>query len=402
MQRAVIAAVDTGEYDIENSVAELTRLAESAGATVVAEIVQKREKPDPRTYLGSGKIDELRIIAEETGANILIADSQLTASCLRGIERAADMAIIDRTTLILDIFASRALSAEGKLQVELAQLRHRLLQLTGSGTSLSRLGGGIGTRGPGETKLETDRRRIRARIASLEKRLENLSARRELVRERRKKGNIPIISLVGYTNAGKSSLFNALTGSGVAVDDMLFVTLDPTARKLNLGKYRQAILIDTVGFVSRLPHDLVEAFRSTLEEMASSDLIIKVIDASSSEWENQLKVTDDIIVEMGCSEIEQIAVFNKCDIADDPNLPGLRVSAKIGFGLDSLIENILLKLSERVVECKLVLPFDKLHLGSVIREKGSVLSEEYTDDGLAMTATVDRQVYHLVERYRVQ
>lgn len=398
-QQAVIAAVDTGEYDIESSVAELTRLCESAGAPAVAEVIQKREKPDPRTYLGAGKIEEIKLTANETGANLLVVDAELTAARLRNIERSTDLAVVDRTTLILDIFARRAVTAEGKLQVELAQLKRRLLQLTGSGSELSRLGGGIGTRGPGETKLETDRRRIRARITSLEKQIAKLALRRELTRERRKKGNVPVISLVGYTNVGKSSLFNALTGSNAVAEDMLFATLDATARKLSVGDLQQTVLIDTVGFVSRLPHELVEAFSSTLEEMTASDLIIKVMDASSDDWERQIEITDGIIERMNCSGIEHITVFNKCDIANAGGLPGIPVSAKTGAGLETLKSEISKKLSEKNIRCSLLLPFDKLSLTALIRQKGSVLSEEYTEEGLLLKVIADKTLYRAVEEY---
>ncbi|MCL2538865.1 MAG: GTPase HflX [Oscillospiraceae bacterium] len=399
-QRAVIAAVDTGEYDIENSVRELTLLAESAGALVVGEVIQKLEKPDMRTYLGSGKLLEVKAVIEAAEADLLITDTELTAARIRNIEQVIDVAVIDRTTLILDIFASNAVSSEGKLQVELAQLQHRLLNLTGSSAALSRLGGGIGTRGPGESKLESDRRHIRARVSLLQSRLEELSERRELTRERRKRGNVPVVSLIGYTNVGKSSLLNAMTGSDVLARDKLFATLDPTARKLYVGDLQQVILIDTVGFVSRLPHRIVEAFKSTLLEMAESDLIVRVADASSSEWKLQLDVTADIIGQMGCSQIAQLTVFNKCDLIDTAAaLPGIPVSAKTGFGLERLLSEISKKLSESVIRCELLLPFDKLPLMAVIRERGNVLNEEYTENGLLMTATVDRTMYHLVEEF---
>lgn len=399
-QRAVIAAVDTGEYDIENSVRELTLLAESAGALVVGEVIQKLEKPDMRTYLGSGKLLEVKAVIEAAEADLLITDTELTAARIRNIEQVIDVAVIDRTTLILDIFASNAVSSEGKLQVELAQLQHRLLNLTGSSAALSRLGGGIGTRGPGESKLESDRRHVRARVSLLQSRLEELSERRELTRERRKRGNVPVVSLIGYTNVGKSSLLNAMTGSDVLARDKLFATLDPTARKLYVGDLQQVILIDTVGFVSRLPHRIVEAFKSTLLEMAESDLIVRVADASSSEWKLQLDVTADIIGQMGCSQIAQLTVFNKCDLIDTAAaLPGIPVSAKTGFGLERLLSEISKKLSESVIRCELLLPFDKLPLMAVIRERGNVLNEEYTENGLLMTATVDRTMYHLVEEF---
>ena len=401
-QRAVIAALDLGVYDIEIALSEISALCETAGAEVVAEIVQNRQNPDPKYYFGIGKLDEIKEICEKTDADFIIVDDELSAVRRRNIERHTDMPVIDRTSLILDIFARHATTAEGKLQVELALLKHNLLNLTGRGLVLSRLGGGIGTRGPGETKLETDRRYIRVRIRQLEKKLLDIVTHRELTRERRKKGNIPVVSLVGYTNVGKSSLLNALTGSEILAKDMLFATLDPTVRRMSVGDLQQVVLIDTVGFVSRLPHNLVEAFRSTLDEMAASDLILKIADASSGEWQHQIEVADKIIADMGCGEIEQLTVFNKCDLAGNvAELPGIAVSAKTGEGLERLKEEISKKLSERVIRCRLLLPFNKLSLLPLIREKGNVIEEEYREDGLMIYITIDRTVYPRLKDYEI-
>ncbi len=401
-ERAIIAAIDTGEYDVEASLSELRALCDTAGAEVVCEVVQNRERPDSKYYFGEGKVFEMKELAKRLDADILIVDDELSAAKARNIERIIEIDVVDRTTLILDIFARHAVTAEGKLQVELAQYRNRLLHIMGEGLVLSRLGAGIGTRGPGESKLETDRRHIRSRIETLRKRLDELEERRALTRERRKKGNIPVVALVGYTNVGKSSLLNAMTGSEVLAQDKLFATLDPTVRRLSVGDLQQVVMIDTVGFVSRLPHTLVDAFKSTLEEMAGADLILKVTDASTDEWQHQLQVADEIIDEMKCADIPQITVFNKCDMIDTyAALPGIAVSAKTGFGLDKLCQTISSKLSERVIRCRLLIPFDKLSLLPLIREKGNVISEEYTDRGLNIEVTIDRTVYNRILEYDI-
>ncbi|MCL1831210.1 MAG: GTPase HflX [Oscillospiraceae bacterium] len=401
VQRVIIAVVDTGEYDVESSIKELTLLVETAGGEVVAEVIQKMPKPDNKTYLGSGKLKELIPVIEDTQADTLITDTELKASSFRNIREIIEIDVIDRTMLILDIFAQHALSAEGKLQVELAQLQHILLTLSGLGQQMSRLGGGIGTRGPGETKLETDRRHIRARISYLEKTIEEISDRRALTRARRKKSNVPIVSLVGYTNVGKSSLLNALTGADVYAEDKLFATLDSTLRRLNLRDMQEVIMVDTVGFVSRLPHHLIDAFSSTLEEMTESDIILKVADASSSEYLQQLEVADEMINRMGCSDIPQIVVFNKCDLIDQINLPGVMVSAKTGYGLDMLLQKIADILLERAIRGRFIIPFDKLSLVSIIRQKGIIHTEEYIEEGLEMVATIDSSVYYIIEQYRM-
>lgn len=401
-ERAVIAAVDTGAYDMEVSIEELRALCETAGAEVVGEVVQRRQRPDNYAYLGKGKLAEAKELCQKLEADLLVVDAELSGTKLRNIEQAVGVDVIDRTTLILDIFAQAARSAEGKLQVELAQLNYRLPRLTGAGTALSRLGGGIGTRGPGETKLETDRRYIRTRIATLKEKLAEVEKRRDQTRRGRAKSGVPVVALVGYTNVGKSSLLNALTGADALAQNKLFATLDPTVRKLEVGDLQQVVLVDTVGFVSRLPHTLVEAFKSTLEEVRYADLIIQVADASSPEWPEQLEVTREVIAELGGADIPTITVFNKSDLVDTAAaLPGLAVSARTGEGLDRLVEEVSQKLSERVVRCTVKLPFDKLSLAAVIREHGNVLSEEYEADGVLLTATVDRAVYNRIEPYVV-
>ena len=334
-ETAVLVGVDLGEYDCEASLDELEELAKTAGAEVEARVTQRRETPDSATFIGSGRLKEIKNFCADNDVDLLIFDSELTPSQQRNIEDITDVRVVDRTQLILDIFAARARSGEGKLQVELAQLKYLLPRLGGKGTSMSRLGGGIGTRGPGETKLESDRRHIRRRIKNLEDGLEALSRRRKLARERREKDEVETVAIVGYTNAGKSTLMNALTQAGVLAEDKLFATLDPTSRALTLPDGRRVMLIDTVGFIRRLPHGLVEAFKSTLEEAASATLILNVCDASSPDCAEHLEVTNRLLEELGCKGKPIIAVFNKCDAAPDlswlsAGLHSVKISALTG------------------------------------------------------------------------
>ncbi len=399
-ERAVVALVDTGEYDVEEALRELRALCDTAGADVVAEVVQTRDKPDGFGYLGAGKLAETREVCERLGADLLIVNDELSGTRLKNIEKAVGVDVVDRTALILDIFAQAAVTAEGKLQVELAQLSYRLPRLAGAGTALSRLGGGIGTRGPGESKLESDRRYIRSRMTALKEKLALVQRRRDETRRTRTRAGVPVVSLVGYTNVGKSSLLNALTGSAVTAEDKLFATLDPTVRKLEVGNLQQVVLVDTVGFVSRLPHELVDAFKSTLEEIKFSDLILRVADASSGSWMSSLEVTDRVISELGCDDIPKLTVFNKCDLCDTAAaLPGIHVSARTGEGLDVLLERISKELSERVIRCTLLLPFDQLSLAAEIRERGNILSEAYREDGCLITAVVDRALYGRLKQF---
>lgn len=401
-EKAVLIAVDTGEYDCDISLDELEELAETAGAEVVGRMSQKRDKPDSGTFLGSGRLEELGDFCKNNEVDLVIADSELAPAQLRNIEKATEVRVIDRTTLILDIFAERARSNEGKLQVELAQLRYSLPRLTGQGTKLSRLGGGIGTRGPGETKLESDRRHIRRRIKALEDEFDALEKRRSLARARREKDGVETVVIVGYTNAGKSTLMNTLTEAGVLAQDKLFATLDPTSRALVLPDGRRVMLIDTVGFIRRLPHHLVEAFKSTLEEAVCAKVILNVCDASDPECAEHLKVTNDLLEELGCSGKPIIPVFNKCDLpqADEAamRLPGaVNISALEGKGLDELLDAVARALPPTRAKAKLLIPYSDGAAAAALRKDGVITVEDYRADGLYLELTAD---VSLIDRYQ--
>ncbi len=403
-EAAVLVSVDTGEFDADVSLDELEELARTAGADVRARLTQKRESPDKATCIGSGRLEELTALCENGGIPLVIFDRELTATQLRNLEEATGRRVIDRTTLILDIFAGRARSAEGRLQVELAQLQYLLPRLAGQGTALSRLGGGIGTRGPGETKLESDRRHIRRRIHSLKEQLADVERGRQLRRARRKKDGVNTVALVGYTNAGKSTLMNALTDAGVLAEDKLFATLDPTARALRLPDGRQVLLIDTVGFVRRLPHHLVDAFRSTLEEAAEADVILNICDLSSPDAAEHLSVTRTLLEELGCGDRPVIPVLNKCDKAADILLPeagrnAVRISAKTGEGLSVLLEAVAAALPPDRRRVTMLLPFKEGGLAEQCRREGAVEHDEYTSDGILLTATIGLRLLSAVEPY---
>lgn len=402
--KAILAAVDCGEYDAESSVRELEELAKTAGAEVLASIIQKRPAPEPATVLGEGKIDELKDLVQRLEADLVIFDCELTASRIRNIEEIVNVRVIDRTMLILDIFAGRAVTNEGKLQVELAQLKYRLPRLAGIGASMSRLGGGIGTRGPGETKLETDRRHIRSRINKLEENLKELEKRREFSRSRRKKDNVLTAAIVGYTNAGKSTLLNNLTGADVLAENKLFATLDLTSRGVELPDGRTVLVIDTVGLIRRLPHNLVEAFKSTLEEAASADIILHVCDISDSEAAEKSETTQQLLTELGCGGIPVVHVLNKCDLIEN-NIPEskdtVKICAKTGEGFEKLLKAISENLPESSKRLNLLLPYNKGGLTAKIREKGKVFSEEYTENGIEVDALVDETMLNQVEEYTV-
>ncbi|MBR1832668.1 MAG: GTPase HflX [Ruminiclostridium sp.] len=402
--KAILAALDTGGYDAETSMDELEELAKTANAETVARVIQKRPSADSATVLGEGKIEELAELAKNLGAELVVFDTELTASEIRNIEDIVNVRVIDRTMLILDIFAGRAVSNEGKLQVELAQLRYRLPRLMGIGRSLSRLGGGIGTRGPGEKQLETDRRHIRRRIEKLESELKELESRRSFSRSRRKKDNVLTAAIVGYTNVGKSTLLNRLTGAGVLAEDKLFATLDLTSRAIELPDGRSVTLIDTVGLIRRLPHHLVEAFRSTLEEAANADIILHVSDISDPEAKDKTLTAEKLLADLGCGGIPVINVLNKADSVDykiSENDTTVCISAKTGAGIDRLLELIAKNLPESAKKMKLMIPYDKAGFSAEIRVLGKVLSEEYTENGILTEALVDKTLVSKAEQYCV-
>ncbi len=405
LTRAILIGADTGEYDAESSMDELAELAQTAGAEELARVIQKREAYEASTVIGEGKLAEVRELCGSLGAELLIFDCELTASQIRNVEDETDVRVIDRTMLILDIFAGRAVSREGKLQVELAQLKYRLPRLMGIGASLSRLGGGIGTRGPGETQLETDRRHIRRRIDKLSAELKELEERRGFTRTRRKKDSVQVGAIVGYTNAGKSTLLNLLTGAGVLAEDKLFATLDPTARSIELPDGRSLLLIDTVGLIRRLPHHLVEAFKSTLEEAASADIIIHVCDAADPEAAEKAEVTLRTLADLGAAEIPVVTVLNKCDLLTEhipENSTTVKISAKNSQGIDRLLQVIAANLPETAKRMKLLLPYDKAGYTAKLRENGKVFSEEYTENGVLVDALVDQMLITQMEQYKTE
>lgn len=391
---AVLVGIDTGLYDAEVSMDELEELARTAGAVVAAKIIQKRDKPDTATYVGSGRLEEIKSFTEANDVDLLIFDGELTPSQQRNIEDETDVRVIDRTTLILDIFAARARSNEGKIQVELAQLKYSLPRLGGKGTQMSRLGGGIGTRGPGESKLESDRRHIRRRIQSLQEELVQIAKRRENLRTRREKDGVETVAIVGYTNAGKSTLMNTLTNAGVLAENKLFATLDPTSRALTLPDGRTVMLIDTVGLVRRLPHQLVDAFRSTLEEAANATVILNICDASDEHCTELLNVTMNLLAALGCADKPIISVLNKCDLCGGSFvLPAqgefVMISAKTGEGIGNLLAKIQLSLPLTRKKAELLIPYSDGGLVNYIREEGVMLKEDYRPDGIYVKAVVD-------------
>lgn len=405
LTRAILIGADTGEYDAESSMDELSELAKTAGAEELARVLQKREAYEPATVIGEGKLAEVKELCGSLGAELLIFDCELTASQIRNVEDETDVRVIDRTMLILDIFAGRAVSREGKLQVELAQLKYRLPRLMGIGASLSRLGGGIGTRGPGETQLETDRRHIRRRIDKLSAELKELEERRGYARDRRKKDSVQVGAIVGYTNAGKSTLLNLLTGADVLAEDKLFATLDPTSRAIDLPDGRSLLLVDTVGLIRRLPHHLVEAFKSTLEEAACADIIIHVCDVSDPEAAEKADVTLKTLADLGAAEIPVVTVLNKCDLLTE-NIPEddstVKISAKKAQGIDRLLQVVAANLPETAKRMKLLLPYDKAGFTAKLRENGKVFTEEYTETGVLVDALVDQMLIKQMSQYETE
>ncbi len=390
-ERAVLVGIERSEgYD---TLGELAELAKTAGANVVGRMSVKKRGIDNSTYIGSGKADELKLMGSELEADLFIFDDELSAIQLRSLEDILGARVIDRTTLILDIFALRATTREGKTQVELAQMKYMLPRLLGQGQALSRLGGGIGTRGPGEKKLEIDRRRIRRRIFELESELAEVAKQRGLRRESRKANRIPLVALVGYTNAGKSTLLNALTNSDVLAEDMLFATLDPVVRQITLPRGAEALLSDTVGFINKLPHDLVQAFRSTLEEVSNADLILHVVDLSCPYHEKQIQVVNEVLASLDAGSIPAIMLYNKIDAVDQAPPPDgenqRSISAKSGAGINELLELIEAKLNSKYAEIELTIPYSRYEAMNFIRERGSLLNEEHTDEGTHVRALLN-------------
>jgi GTP-binding protein HflX len=413
LTKVILVCADNGDYDAESSLKELEELAKTAGAETVGKVIQKRDSLDNATYIGSGRLEQLAEEAAALEADFIIFDTDLSAVQMKNIEKVLSVKIIDRTTLILDIFAANARTAEGRLQVELAQYKYMLPRLHGKGAEMSRLGGsssgGLRARGAGETKLETDKRHIRRRFEALETELKELEKRRDRHRARRKKDNILTAAIVGYTNVGKSTLMNTLSAAGVLVENKLFATLDTTSRAIKLPDGRSVTIIDTVGLLRRLPHNLVEAFKSTLEEAASADLIINLIDLSNPEGYEQSEVTAKLLSELGCSDIPRIDVLNKCDKVDvspiksdsKPDGKTALISAKTGFGIDNLLEIIAGNLPVTGARLNLEIPYTETGLLNQIRESGTVYSEDYAESGTVIDAFVDIRLLSRVEKFAV-
>lgn len=403
-ERVILVAVRLSEHErVEESLNELEELASTAGALSVARIIQNREAVNPKTYIGKGKIEELRQAVFEYDATGVICDDELSPAQMANLLEELEIKVMDRTLVILDIFASRANTNEGKIQVELAQLKYRASRLVGLRNSLSRLGGGIGTRGPGETKLEMDRRLIQQRMAQLKRDLEDVVTHRELTRNQRSRTGIPVVAIVGYTNAGKSTLLNTLTDAGVMEEDKLFATLDPTTRNLKLDSGQQVLMTDTVGFISKLPHQLVEAFRSTLEEAVYSDIIIHVVDASNPDMDAQMHVVYDTLEKLGVGDKPIITAFNKIDKLEV--IPVLRdfraghtvnISAREGIGIDELKDTVETVLRESKIYLEKIFSYEEAAKIALIRKYGQLLSEEYISTGIEVKAYVPVEIYEKV------
>lgn len=402
-ERVILVGVSQQDGDdAEDSVAELAELVETAGAVVVGTLIQKRENIHPGTYVGTGKVFELEELIEQTGATGIVCDDELSPAQLKNLEEALKTKVMDRTLIILDIFAARASTSEGKIQVELAQLKYRLSRLSGLGRSLSRLGGGIGTRGPGEKKLEMDRRLINSRVAQLNRELKEVQRHREVNRQQRKRSGIPVVAVVGYTNAGKSTLLNHLTNAEVLEEDKLFATLDPTTRILELTNNQKVLMTDTVGFIRKLPHHLIDAFRSTLEEAKYADIILHVVDASNPQMDKQMYIVYDTLRNLEVEGKKIITAFNKTDrigqlepLHDFRAERTVHISAKYGDGLEDL-KNILeeiLREEKDFLEC--TIPYRDAGVIQKIREKGELLSEEYREDGIFVRAWVPKEFHYM-------
>lgn len=403
-ERVILVAVRKSDREnTEQSLDELCELASTAGAVTVARVIQNLDNFNPATYIGKGKIDEIKELIIEYDATGIICDDELSPAQMNNLSDALEIKVMDRTLLILDIFAARANTNEGKIQVELAQLRYRSSRLSGFGNALSRLGGGIGTRGPGETKLEMDRRTIHERIGQLKHELEAVVTHRELTRSQRSRSNIPVVAIVGYTNAGKSTLLNTLTGAGILAENKLFATLDPTTRGLELESGQQILLTDTVGFISKLPHHLVEAFKSTLEEAVYADIILHVVDASNPAMDSQMYVVYDTLEKLGAGDKPIITAFNKIEIAGNKVLKDFKadktvnISALHGDGLTELKDTIEEVLRESKIYIEKTYSYTEVSKISLIRKYGQLISEEYVAEGIEVKAYVPTEIYDKVK-----
>lgn len=400
-EKVILIGVSEQEGDdAEDSLAELAELVKTAGAVVVGTLIQKRESIHPGTYVGTGKVDEIAQLLAATGATGIVCDDELSPAQMKNLESILATKVMDRTLIILDIFAARATTSEGKIQVELAQLKYRLSRLSGLGKSMSRLGGGIGTRGPGEKKLEMDRRLINDRIAQLNRELKEVVKHRDITRAKREKNDVPVVAIVGYTNAGKSTLLNHLTDAEVLEEDKLFATLDPTTRVLELDGHQQILLTDTVGFIRKLPHHLIEAFKSTLEEAKYADYIFHVVDASNPQMDKQMHIVYETLDRLGVRNKKIVALFNKMDQrTDDEPLQDFRadhilmISAARNEGLNEIKELLQEMLREDKVYVERVVPYAQAGMIQLVREKGELVSEEYVPEGIAIKAYVPMEVY---------
>ena len=403
-ERVILIGVQLEEDDTIKSLDELAELAKTAGAETVGRIIQSREYAHPSTYIGKGKLDEARIMIDQMDATGIICDDELSPAQLKNLEDILDTKVMDRTMVILDIFAARASTSEGKLQVEMAQLKYRMTRLAGLGTTLSRLGGGIGTRGPGEKKLETDRRIIKDRLSKLSNELKEVENHRNVLRARRVNTTTPVVAIVGYTNAGKSTLLNKLSDAGVLSEDKLFATLDTTTRSKVLPNGEKVLLTDTVGFIRKLPHHLIQAFRSTLEEAKYADILVHVVDASNPDCEHQIKTVYETLKSLNVEDKPVITLLNKCDITDgtyilkDENADAtIRISARTGYGLDEFMEKLQEIIMENRIELNKVFSYKDAGKIQLIREYGQLIKEEYTEQGIEVQAKVPRSVYNQLQ-----